>query len=57
MNATGQSDVQQRAGERSDSGERERSYPEHLREQIERHLQAMRFSEEALTAGLEEAMR
>src|ERR1700682_4612008 len=32
-------------------------YPEHLREEIERYLEAMRFSEEALTAGLEEAMR
>jgi geranylgeranyl diphosphate synthase type II len=32
------------------------SYPESLREQIERYLQEMRFSEEALTAGLEEAM-
>jgi geranylgeranyl diphosphate synthase type II len=60
------------SGERqsSDPGERERgragspdpgaldsSYPEHLRELVERYLQAMRFSEEALTAGLEEAMR
>jgi geranylgeranyl diphosphate synthase, type II len=33
------------------------SYPENLREEIERYLQAMRFSHEALTAGLEEAMR
>ena len=33
------------------------SYPEHLREEVERHLQEMRFSSEALTAGLEEAMR
>ena len=32
-------------------------YPEHLRGQIERYLEAMRFSEEVLTAGLEEAMR
>jgi geranylgeranyl diphosphate synthase, type II len=32
-------------------------YPEHLREEVERYLQAMRFSEEALTAGLEDAMR
>ncbi|MGA2320031.1 MAG: polyprenyl synthetase family protein [Solirubrobacteraceae bacterium] len=32
-------------------------YPEHLREEVERYLEAMRFSEEALTAGLEEAMR
>jgi geranylgeranyl diphosphate synthase, type II len=32
-------------------------YPEHLREEVERHLQQMRFSKEALTAGLEEAMR
>ncbi len=33
------------------------TYPEHLREEIERHLHAMRFSREPLTAGLEEAMR
>jgi len=35
----------------------EPAYPEHLRERVERHLQAMRFSEAALTGGLEEAMR
>jgi geranylgeranyl diphosphate synthase, type II len=33
------------------------TYPEHLREEIELYLEGMRFSEEALTAGLEEAMR
>jgi geranylgeranyl diphosphate synthase type II len=33
------------------------SYPENLREEIERHLRGLRFSDEALTAGLEEAMR
>ncbi len=33
------------------------SYPENLREDVERHLEAMRFSSEPLTAGLEEAMR
>jgi geranylgeranyl diphosphate synthase type II len=33
------------------------AYPEHLREEVERYLHAMRFSEEALTAGLEDAMR
>src|SRR5271155_2083006 len=33
------------------------SYPEDLREEVERHLQQMRFSEEPMTAGLEEAMR
>jgi geranylgeranyl diphosphate synthase, type II len=33
------------------------TYPEHLREEVERHLNAMRFSREPLTAGLEEAMR
>ncbi|MCL2768511.1 MAG: polyprenyl synthetase family protein [Solirubrobacterales bacterium] len=32
-------------------------YPEHLRTEVERYLEAMRFSEEPLTAGLEEAMR
>jgi geranylgeranyl diphosphate synthase, type II len=33
------------------------SYPEDLREEVERHLRGMRFSEEPLTAGLEQAMR
>jgi geranylgeranyl diphosphate synthase type II len=33
------------------------SYPESLRQEVERYLAAMRFSEEPLTAGLEEAMR
>jgi geranylgeranyl diphosphate synthase, type II len=33
------------------------AYPDHLRVEVEGHLEAMRFSEEALTAGLEEAMR
>jgi geranylgeranyl diphosphate synthase, type II len=33
------------------------AYPEHLREEVERYLEGMRFSHEPLTAGLEEAMR
>ena len=33
------------------------AYPDHLREEVERYLQDLRFSEEALTAGLDEAMR
>jgi geranylgeranyl diphosphate synthase, type II len=33
------------------------SYPESLREEVERYLGELRFSEEPLTAGLEEAMR
>ena len=33
------------------------AYPEHLRAQIERYLDELRFSAEAPTAGLEEAMR
>jgi geranylgeranyl diphosphate synthase type II len=33
------------------------AYPEHLREQIERYLEGLRFSAEAATSGLEEAMR
>jgi geranylgeranyl diphosphate synthase type II len=33
------------------------SYPENLREEVERYLEGMRFSDEALTSGLEEAMR
>ena len=32
-------------------------YPEHLRAEVERYLQGMRFSHEPLTRGLEEAMR
>jgi geranylgeranyl diphosphate synthase type II len=32
-------------------------YPEHLRERVERYLQALSFSEAPLTGGLEEAMR
>jgi geranylgeranyl diphosphate synthase, type II len=32
-------------------------YPENLRLEVERYLERMRFSEEDLTAGLEEAMR
>jgi geranylgeranyl diphosphate synthase type II len=33
------------------------SYPENLRQDVERYLQEMHFSEEALTSGLEQAMR
>jgi geranylgeranyl diphosphate synthase, type II len=33
------------------------SYPESLREEVEHYLAEMRFSEEPITAGLEEAMR
>ncbi len=33
------------------------SYPEHLRVEVERYLEGLRFSEEPLTAGLDEAMR
>ena len=33
------------------------TYPEHLREEVEAYLRELRFSQEALTAGLEEAMR
>ncbi|HEY2572028.1 MAG TPA: farnesyl diphosphate synthase [Solirubrobacteraceae bacterium] len=33
------------------------TYPEHLREDVERYLHDLRFSGEALTEGLEEAMR
>jgi geranylgeranyl diphosphate synthase, type II len=32
-------------------------YPDHLRAQIERYLEGLRFSEEPASAGLEEAMR
>ena len=33
------------------------AYPEHLRVEVERYLEALRFSDEFATAGLEEAMR
>ena len=33
------------------------SYPEHLRAEVERYLEALRFDAEPETAGLEEAMR
>jgi len=33
------------------------SYPEHLREEVERYLREMSFSQEPITAGLVEAMR
>jgi geranylgeranyl diphosphate synthase type II len=33
------------------------SYPEHLREEVDRYIEGLRFSDEPLTAGLEEAMR
>jgi geranylgeranyl diphosphate synthase, type II len=33
------------------------SYPDHLREQVERYLEGLRFAEEPGTEGLEEAMR
>jgi geranylgeranyl diphosphate synthase type II len=33
------------------------TYPEHLRQEVDRYLEGMRFSDEPLTAGLEEAMR
>ena len=33
------------------------SYPDHLREQVERYLERLRFAEEPGTEGLEEAMR
>ena len=33
------------------------AYPEHLRVEVERYLEELRFSEEFATAGLEEAMR
>jgi len=33
------------------------TYPDYLRQDVERYLEELRFSEEPLTAGLEEAMR
>ena len=35
----------------------EAGYPEHLRAEVERYLETLRFSHEAASAGLEEAMR
>lgn len=35
----------------------EEAYPEHLRSEVERYLSALRFSSDAASAGLEEAMR
>jgi geranylgeranyl diphosphate synthase, type II len=51
--------VTERSGDPSSSSPdiAKTGYPEHLRIEVERYLQGMRFSEEALTAGLEEAMR
>jgi geranylgeranyl diphosphate synthase type II len=44
------------AGE-GEGAKHEAGYPEHLRVEVERYLERMRFSEEELTAGLDEAMR
>ena len=33
------------------------AYPEHLRAEVERYLETLRFSDEPATSGLEEAMR
>jgi geranylgeranyl diphosphate synthase type II len=33
------------------------AYPEHLRAEVERYLEALRFSDEAATGGLDDAMR
>jgi geranylgeranyl diphosphate synthase, type II len=33
------------------------AYPEHLRAEVERYLESLRFSDEAATSGLDEAMR
>jgi geranylgeranyl diphosphate synthase, type II len=43
--------------ERTEDPDRAGGYPEHLRIEVERYLEAMRFSHESLTSGLEEAMR
>jgi geranylgeranyl diphosphate synthase type II len=39
------------------AGSSSAAYPEHLRAEVERYLERLRFSEEELTAGLDEAMR
>jgi geranylgeranyl diphosphate synthase type II len=33
------------------------AYPEHLRAEVERYLESIRFSAELATSGLDEAMR
>jgi geranylgeranyl diphosphate synthase, type II len=38
-------------------GVRQPAYPDHLRAEVERYLQGVRFSDEATCAGLQEAMR
>jgi geranylgeranyl diphosphate synthase, type II len=43
--------------ERAHDSDGQAGYPEHLRIEVERYLEGMRFSHEPLTAGLEEAMR
>jgi geranylgeranyl diphosphate synthase type II len=45
---------EEEAAKEAEEGE---EYPEHLRIEVERYLEGMRFSRESLTAGLEEAMR
>jgi geranylgeranyl diphosphate synthase, type II len=64
VNATGSSGVEQgldgpdtAPGQSVGRQVEQEAYPEHLREEVERYLEGMRFSQEALTAGLEEAMR
>jgi geranylgeranyl diphosphate synthase type II len=48
-----------RAADRAETGARaeEASYPTHLQDQVDAFLAELRFSREAATAGLEEAMR
>ncbi len=46
-----------RRADRAGDLDRAAGYPERLRIEVERYLERMRFSREALTAGVEEAMR
>jgi geranylgeranyl diphosphate synthase, type II len=50
-------DLDQDASSVRAADSREPRYPDHLRLEVERHLEQLRFSDEPLTAGLEQAMR
>lgn len=50
-------DTDENAGNATSAKPVEPLYPDHLRLEVERYLEALRFSDEHLTAGLEQAMR
>ncbi|HST55946.1 MAG TPA: farnesyl diphosphate synthase [Solirubrobacteraceae bacterium] len=57
MSTRASSCSEQATRRRDELGGSDASYPEHLREEVERYLTELRFSTEPLTDGLEEAMR